>query len=211
MNKQIDAVIFDLDGVICSTDQFHYLAWKALADRLRIPFDMKANERLRGVGRMESLAIILENSAISYSMEEQRQFAEEKNRMYRELLQTMRPSDIDAKVRETLETLRQRKIPIAIGSSSRNARLILQQTGLTDAFDLVVDGTQISRPKPDPEVFLRAASLLGVRPEHALVVEDSVAGIHAAKRGGFLTAGIQGAAEAPETDYPLSTLRDILE
>lgn len=206
---KIEAVIFDLDGVICSTDKYHYLAWKSLADRLGIPFAETDNERLRGVGRMECLEIILEKSDKTYSDEEKWQFAEEKNRAYQNLLRGMRPEDVGTEVRETLALLRRKGIKTAIGSSSRNACLILCRTNLTEAFDAVADGTQITHPKPDPEVFLLAASLLGVRPENALVVEDSRAGIVAAKRGGFIAAGLKGAATAPETDIPLSSLQAI--
>ena len=206
---RFEAVIFDLDGVICSTDRYHYLAWKSLADRLRIPFDETDNERLRGVGRMECLEIMLEKSDRTYSDEEKWQFAEEKNREYQNLLREMRPEDVRAEVRETLALLRRKGIKTAIGSSSRNACLILCQTSLAEAFDAVADGTHITHPKPDPEVFLLAASLLGVSPEKALVVEDSRAGIVAAKRGNFMAAGLKGAAAAQETDFPLSSFREI--
>lgn len=206
---RFEAVIFDLDGVICSTDQYHYLAWKLLANRLGIPFDETDNERLRGVGRMECLEIILEKSCKTYSQEEKRKLADEKNRDYQKFLHGLLPENVGAEVRETLSFLHQRGVKTAIGSSSQNARLILQQVGLSDSFDAVADGTQITRSKPSPEVFLLASSILGVAPGKTLVVEDSRAGIVAAKHGGFMAAGLKEAAGAPETDYPIVSFRDI--
>ncbi len=206
----ISAIVFDLDGVICSTDRYHYMAWKALADRLGIPFDEKANDRLRGASRMDSLDMILAASARAFTQEEKQAFAEEKNRAYRSFLQKMTPEDLSEEVRTVLEDLRALRLKLAIGSSSRNAGLILRQLGLDGFFDAVADGTKISRSKPDPEVFLLAASMIGVRPDEALVVEDAASGIQAAKTGGFLTAGIGDAAHEAEPDFSIATLRDLL-
>lgn len=207
----IKAVIFDLDGVICSTDEYHYLAWKALADRLGIYFDRKINERLRGVSRMASLDIVLERSEKQYSDEEKLRFAEEKNDMYRSLLDEMSPSDLSDDVKVTLETLRERGYLLAIGSSSKNTKHILKQIGLEGFFDAVSDGTNISRSKPDPEVFLCAAEYLGVEPEKCIVIEDAVAGIQAAHRGNMPAAGIGPAAEYEETDYKITAISDLLK
>lgn len=206
----IKAVIFDLDGVICSTDEYHYLAWKALADRLGIYFDRKINERLRGVSRMASLDIVLERAEKQYSDEEKLRFAEEKNAMYRSLLDRMSPADLSDDVRITLETLRKRGYLLAIGSSSKNTKHILKQIGLEDFFDAVSDGTNISRSKPDPEVFLCAAEYLGVAPERCIVIEDAVAGIKAAHRGNMPAAGIGPASEYAETDYKITLVSDLL-
>lgn len=160
----IKAVIFDLDGVICSTDEYHYEAWKTLADRLGTYFDRKINERLRGVSRMDSLDIILERSDKVYSDEEKLEFATEKNEYYKKLLGQMSPNDLSYEVRETLLTLRERGYPMAIGSSSKNTKQILKNIGLEGFFDAVSDGTNISHSKPDPEVFLCAAEYLGQKP-----------------------------------------------
>ncbi len=203
-------VIFDLDGVICFTDDLHYLAWKALADRLGIYFDRKINDRLRGVSRMESLDIVLERASRVYSAEEKIALATEKNATYVELLSKMRPSDVDDDVRRTLVELKEAGVKIAIGSSSKNARIILRQTGLEQTFDAISDGNNISRSKPDPEVFLKAADMLGLSSCDCLVVEDALSGIEAGKAGGFSTAGIGPAANFPLTDYALSTLSDLL-
>lgn len=205
----IEAVIFDLDGVICRTDQFHYQAWKAVANRLGIPFDERVNARLRGVSRMESLEIILEQSGRNFSQEEKERLAEEKNEIYQSFLRRMTPADLSPETSRVLNALRGMGLQLAIGSSSRNTALILQRLGLDGFFDAVADGTQIRRSKPDPEVFLLAASLLGVQPARALVVEDAVAGILAAKAGGFLAAGLGDAFQAPGVDFPLSSLWEL--
>ena len=144
-------IIFDLDGVICSTDHYHYLAWKALADRLGIYFDETINNRLRGVSRMASLEIVLERSTVVYTEEEKAAFAEEKNNLYRELLKNMSPADLAPEVKETLDALRAEGLKLGIGSSSKNTKFILSQSGLGDYFDKISDGTNITRSKPDPE------------------------------------------------------------
>lgn len=203
-------IIFDLDGVLCHTDLYHYQAWKALADRLGIPFDEQVNDRLRGVSRAESLEIILEQSPVSYTAEEKLAFTEEKNDRYRALLMQMTPADVADDVRMTLDALRSQGLPLAIGSASKNTQLILNQTGLNEYFDAVADGTQITRSKPDPEVFLLAARLLRLAPADALVIEDAAAGIAAAAAGGFDSAGIGPAALCPDAAYPLQKLSDLL-
>ena len=181
MDNGIRAIVFDLDGVICHTDQYHYLAWKALADRLGIPFDEKVNQRLRGVSRRESLEIVLGERSTAYSEAEKQTLAEEKNEIYKTYLAAMTPDDLPSETRTTLQTLRQRGYLLAIGSSSKNTRQILERLGLGNFFDAVADGTRITRSKPDPEVFLLAASLLGVRAEEAVVVEDAASGVQAAR------------------------------
>ena len=148
MKKQYKAIIFDLDGVICHTDQYHYLAWKALADRLDVYFDEKINNRLRGVSRMESLKIVLERCSGTLTNEEKQALAEEKNVLYRELLKKMSPADLSAEVKETLDALRAGGLMLAIGSSSKNTRFILQRIGLDDYFDAVSDGNNITNSKP---------------------------------------------------------------
>lgn len=207
----IKAVIFDLDGVICSTDEYHYQAWKGLADRLGIYFDRRINERLRGVSRMESLDIVLEKSEREYSQEEKQALAEEKNSAYRALLNNMSVSDLSDEVRDTLGILRERGYKLAIGSSSKNTKTILTHIGLGDFFDAVSDGTNISRSKPDPEVFLCAAGYLGAEPGECIVIEDAVAGIQAAKSAGMLSAGIGSAAKYELTDHKISALPELLE
>ena len=206
----INAIIFDLDGVICFTDQYHYQAWKELADAEGIYFDKKINGRLRGVSRMESLNIILEKASKGYTQEEKEMLAAKKNESYVRLLEKMSPSDLSDEVKNTLDTLRQRGYKLAIGSSSKNTKKILKQIGLEGDFDAISDGTNITKSKPDPEVFLKAAEMVDEKPKHCLVVEDALAGIDAAYAGGFLSAGIGDAAGHAHVTYPILTFGELL-
>lgn len=205
----LKAVIFDLDGVLCRTDHLHYLAWKQLADRLQLPFDEDKNDQLRGVSRMESLDLLLGAQKGAFAVQEKHALAEEKNSCYRSLLTALTPADVLPGVRETLTALRAKGLKLAVGSSSCNTALILDRLNLGDAFDAVADGTMICRSKPDPEVFLLAAHLLGVPPAKALVVEDAPAGIAAARAGGFWAAGIGLAATDPQAQYSFATLGEL--
>ncbi|MDY4610904.1 MAG: beta-phosphoglucomutase [Sphaerochaetaceae bacterium] len=181
----LSACIFDLDGVVCHTDEYHYLAWKRLCDFLGLRFDRPLNEQLRGVSRRESLEIILSHNDISLSEDALRDAMDRKNAWYREFLERMTPADLEPDVRPALTELHAMGLRLALGSSSRNARLILDRLGLFDMFDAVADGTMISRSKPDPEVFLKAAALIGIEPSRCVVVEDALSGIHAAKAAGM--------------------------
>ena len=202
--------IFDLDGVICFTDQYHYQAWKKLADRLDIYFDEEINNRLRGVSRMDSLEIILERSCKVYTVEEKLAFAEEKNKIYKKLLRKMTPEDLPADVKTTLMELRKKGCKLAIGSSSKNTKMILERIGLNIFFDAVSDGTNIVNSKPDPEVFLKAAELIGENPKDCLIIEDAKAGIEGAFRGGFDSAGLGEANEHPRVNYKMKKITDLL-
>ena len=208
--RKYDAVIFDLDGVICSTDEYHYLAWKELADSLALPFDRQYNNRLRGVSRLESLNLILDLGERQYSDEEKQAMAQKKNDTYRSLLAKMSPADVSDDVLSTLNELK-KKYPLAIGSSSRNTKFILSHIGLADFFDAVIDGNDISASKPDPEVFLKAADALSQQPSSCLVVEDAAAGIEAAVRGGFDSAGIGDASRLDGATYHIERLSDLLD
>lgn len=207
--SRFHGIIFDLDGVLCHTDEYHYLAWQALADRIGVPFDRAVNERLRGVSRMESLDIILERAPHPYTDAEKAAFAAEKNEMYRGFLAGMTPDDLPAGVRETLATLRARGYRLAIGSSSKNTPLILARLGIATAFDAVADGNEITRSKPDPEVFLLAAKKLALTPAECLVVEDAGSGIAAAVAGGFTAAGIGPAKDDPRAAFRVDALSDL--
>lgn len=205
------AVIFDLDGVICSTDQYHYLAWKEIADDEGIYFDEQINNRLRGVSRMESLEIILEKASRTYAEDEKSALAEKKNRIYRKLLERMTPAELSEDVARTLKELKKRGVKIAIGSSSKNTPVILKQIGLSGSFDAVSDGNNITKSKPDPEVFLTAAGMLKEDAKSCLVVEDAQAGVAAAKAGGFDCAGIGEASEDAAITYSIRKISDLLE
>ena len=204
-------IIFDLDGVICSTDEYHYLAWKGFADRLGIPFDRERNNLLRGVSRMASLDIILEKSDKTYTDEEKAAFAEEKNTLYRELLGLMSPADLSDDVKDTLKALRKTDLKLAIGSSSKNTPFILERIGLKDFFDAVADGNCITHSKPHPEVFLKAASMIGFIPQNCLVVEDAHAGVEAAKAGGFNCAAMGDAEDDERANWHLQRFSDLLK
>ena len=205
------AIIFDLDGVICHTDRYHYLAWKQLADELGIYFDETINHRLRGVSRMESLEIVLERSDRTFTEEEKLLYAEKKNEVYKELLKQMSPKDLSEEVKQTLDELRAKGLKLGIGSSSKNARFILSRIGLEDYFDAVCDGNCISRSKPDPEVFVKAAAMLSTPAERCLVVEDAKAGVEAAVAGGMDCAAIGDARCCEQGAHGLTTFSDLLK
>lgn len=204
-------IIFDLDGVICYTDQFHYQAWKQIADEEGIYFDEEINKRLRGVSRMDSLNIILERASRTFIKEEKEKLCERKNAVYVQLLGKMNRTSLDEETRNTLFTLKNMGIKMAIGSSSKNAKLILKRIGLDDFFDGVADGTIISHSKPHPEVFIKALDMLGGRPYESLVVEDSMAGIDAAYLGGFKSIGIGDAKNNRRVTYKIDKFSDILD
>ncbi|MGN1002322.1 MAG: beta-phosphoglucomutase [Oscillospiraceae bacterium] len=205
----IKAVIFDLDGVLVSTDDLHYRAWKALADREGIWFDREINNRLRGVSRMESLEIILERARRAYSPEEKQEMCAYKNSLYVELLASLSPADRLPGVDECLARLRREGYRLAVGSSSKNTKRILSRIELQDSFDAVADGTDITRSKPDPEVFLVAAARLGTAPESCAVVEDAEAGIRAAKAGGMTACAVGDAKKSPLADMTLDSLSEL--
>ena len=200
---KIEAVIFDLDGVIVSTDECHYRAWKKTADEEGIYFDRKINDRLRGVSRMDSLEIVLERAERLYTDEEKVELAERKNNYYKEYIKKLTKDDILSGVNENLAELKAKGIKVAIGSSSKNTPDILKYIGLDNYFDAVSDGNNIKKSKPDPEVFLKAADMLGVPYEKCLVVEDADSGIEAGKRAGMYTLAVNNAKGA---DYSLADL-----
>ena len=189
----IKAVIFDLDGVIVSTDDCHYEAWKRMADEEGIYFDRTINNRLRGVSRMASLEIVLERAKKEYSEEEKLQLSERKNSYYKEFITELTPDDILPGAMNTLDELRANGIKVAIGSSSKNTPAILKQIGLHNYFDAVSDGNNITNSKPDPEVFLKAADMLGITYSECMIVEDADAGIEAGRSAGMKTVSVYGA------------------
>lgn len=204
------AVIFDLDGVICTTDEYHYQAWKKMADGMNIYFDRTINNRLRGVSRMESLEIILEQyHGPALSEERKVELATQKNDLYRESLHQMSPADLSEEVKTTLDALRAAGLKLTIGSSSKNTPFILGQLGLGNHFDAVSDGNNITRSKPDPEVFLKAAEMLGLAPSDCLVVEDAVSGAQAGHAGGFEVACVGDASQAGAGNYNLSAFGEL--
>ncbi len=203
------AVIFDLDGVLVSTDNFHYEAWKQMADEEGIHFDRNINERLRGVSRMASLDIILEKSEKKYTTQEKQKLAERKNAYYVEKIQGITEKDILPGALENIRALKNKGVKIAVGSSSKNAPLILKRLKIDSLFDAVVDGNQITKSKPDPEVFSKCAQKLSMDPSECLVVEDAQSGIEAGHNAKMKTLAVGSAQGSPLADYKADSLNDI--
>lgn len=206
----IEGIIFDLDGVLVSTDEMHYEAWKRLADELGIvDFNREDNKRQRGVSRMASLEVVLEKSSKQYSEEEKLELADRKNGYYLELLEKMDDSAVLRNVKEVLKYLKERGLLLAVGSASKNAPIILEKTGLEPYLDKVSCGLDTSKSKPDPEVFLVAADKLGLPADKCLVVEDSEAGIIAAKRGNMSSLGVGPLHGELNADFDCLSLADV--
>jgi len=178
---KLEAVIFDLDGVITDTAEHHYLAWKAIGDELNLPFTREFNENLKGVSRLESLRLLLSLSSVElkYTDEELHALAERKNELYKELIASIKPSDVLPGILPLLEDLKARGIKTAIASASKNAFAVIGNLQMEQYFDIIVDAAKIKNSKPDPEVFLSAAQQLGVEPQACVGVEDAVAGVDA--------------------------------
>ncbi|HKM34167.1 MAG TPA: beta-phosphoglucomutase [Lachnospiraceae bacterium] len=210
MKYKYNGIIFDLDGVICHTDQYHYRAWKSIADELEIPFDQTVNNKLRGVSRMESLEIILAEGNVEISKEDKESLATRKNDAYRKSLNDMTVADLDKTVSHTLNQLKEMGVKMAIGSSSKNARLILDKLGLSDFFVTIVDGNNISKSKPDPEVFEKARIILGLDQAECVVVEDAFSGVEAAKKAGMDCIGIGDASKSEDVTYQISEFSELL-
>ncbi|MDI9481042.1 MAG: beta-phosphoglucomutase [Syntrophomonadaceae bacterium] len=204
------AVIFDLDGVLVHTDRYHYLAWKTIADELGVTFDEKINNRLRGVSRMACLEIVLETYDEPLTDEQKAYYAERKNQRYKQLLEELSTQDLSDEIRHTMVSLREHGVKLAIGSSSKNAKLILQRIGLDDFFDAVSDGTNIVHSKPHPEVFLKASDYLGILPQQCLVIEDAMAGVEAALAANMDCAVMGDALGHPQATYRLNHFPDLL-
>ncbi len=205
------AIIFDLDGVICHTDEYHYKAWKKISDELGIYFDKEINNRLRGVSRNESFEIILERFDGSLTEEEKLHWLEVKNNYYKEYLKEMSPKDISTEVLDSLNKMIEKGIILAIGSSSKNAKFILDKLEITELFQAISDGNNIKNSKPDPEVFLMAGEMINVEAEHCLVVEDAIAGVEASIAAKMDCAAIGDAVKANIAKYNLNTFSDLLE
>ena len=191
----VSAVIFDLDGVIVDSAKYHFLSWGRLAESLGIPFTHEQNESLKGVSRADSLDRILEWGGVEKNQQEKQALMDRKNGWYLEFIHKMERDEILEGVEAFIVALREAGIKVALGSSSKNARPILRQVGLFELFDVIVDGTNIDRSKPDPQVFLKGAEQLGLPPVECLVFEDAYAGIEAATTGGFQSIGVGSVKE----------------
>jgi beta-phosphoglucomutase len=199
MNKK--AFIFDLDGVIVDTAKYHFLAWQKIANQLNIKFTLEDNELLKGVSRVRSLDIILELGQTTASQEDKNEWLKQKNEEYLTYLVDMDQSELLPDVLTILQFLKKNNQPIALGSASKNARPILEKTGILSYFDAIVDGNDVTNAKPDPEVFLIAAQQLGIKPENAIVFEDSLAGVQAANIAKMISIGIGDKKNLHEAKY----------
>jgi beta-phosphoglucomutase len=186
----LKACIFDLDGVLVDTAKYHFVAWQRLANQLGVEFTETDNEQLKGLSRDASISYILKKGNIVLAEQDKQHYMAMKNEWYLALVNTMDESEALPNAKELLINLKANNIAIALGSASKNARLILEQTALLPFFDSIVDGTRTTKSKPDPEVFLTAANDLSIHPKEAIVFEDAISGIQAANAGGFLSLGI---------------------
>jgi beta-phosphoglucomutase len=204
--REMHAAIFDLDGVIVDTAKYHYLAWKRLANEHGFDITEADNERLKGVNRTRCLEILVEIGGLTFDEATKEKMAAQKNSWYVESVQHMDASEILPGATEYLHSLRARGIKTGLGSASKNAPLILERLGILSLFDSVVDGNKVARAKPDPEVFLRAASELNVLPASCVVFEDAEAGIEAAHRAGMGAVGVGNPATLKEADMVIAGL-----
>jgi beta-phosphoglucomutase len=203
------ACIFDLDGVIVDTARYHFLAWKKLTDKLGIHFTEEDNERLKGVSRMASLEIILEIGNIKPEDSTKLEFAILKNKWYTDFISKMTPDEILPGSLDFIKELREANIRVAIGSASKNTPLILKRVGILDLFDAVADGNIISKAKPDPDVFLKAAEMVNVKPGRCVVFEDAVAGVQAALNAGMMCIGVGSPTILTKAHYVVSGLKEM--
>jgi len=206
--EPIEAVVFDLDGVLVSTDEHHYRSWKRLADEEGIPFDREVNRGCLGLSRSESLEVVLRNAPRSYSPREKAELAERKNRYFLELVAHLSPRDLAPGAQHMLRALKRRGVKVAVASGSRNAPLILERLGVKRLLDACVSGQDITHSKPHPESLLLAAERLGVSPRRCLVVEDAPAGVEAAQKAGMRVLGV-GARALAGARRTVASLADI--
>jgi beta-phosphoglucomutase len=212
MDNQLDAVIFDLDGVITDTAEYHYLAWKNLANSLGIDFDKKSNEQLKGISRMESLEMILklDKKEALFSDAEKLEFATKKNQYYQVLIKDISKKDILPGIVELLEKLKANNIKIALASASKNAKVIIEGLGLRSHFDVIVDVEKIKKGKPDPEIFLKGADLLGVPIDRCIGIEDAQAGVEAIKAANMFAVGVGSKDALKRADYIVETTNQLV-
>ncbi|CCJ33607.1 beta-phosphoglucomutase [Caloramator australicus] len=205
----IKGCIFDLDGVVVDTAKYHYLAWKRLANELGFEFTEKDNERLKGVSRMKSLEILLEIGNLSFDEETKLKLAEKKNNWYVQYISKMDESEILPGVKEFLSQLKENGYKIALGSVSKNAMIILENTNLKQYFDAIIDGNKVTKAKPDPEVFLKGAEELNLKPEECIVFEDAIAGIEAARRANMKVVGVGSKEILKDADMVIEGFKNV--
>jgi len=207
--KSIEAVLFDLDGVLVDTAKYHYQAWKTMAQKWGFELTLSQNEALKGVSRIDSLKKILDWAGVTLSEAEIRVYLEEKNDMYLAYIANLSQKNLLPGVLTWLQYLKQNQIKIGLGSASKNARLILEKLEILSYFQTLVDGNHVQKGKPDPEVFLLGSQNLGVAPEKCLVIEDSLAGVEAGKRAQMKTLAIGDAQQFQKADFCYSSLEEV--
>jgi len=205
----IHAFILDLDGVITDTAEYHYLAWKRLADENDVHFDRSVNENLRGISRRKSLEILLGNQIDRFSEADIAEMMETKNGYYREMLTSITPADFLPGAEELLKNIRKRDLKVAIGSASRNTPMVLKKLGIADFFDAVSDGHSVVRAKPAPDVFVFAAGAMKIPVEFCAVIEDAAAGVEAANTAGMVSIGVGPKDRVGHARYRYDTTADI--
>jgi beta-phosphoglucomutase len=203
------ACIFDLDGVIVNTARYHFMAWKKLTEQLGVHFTEEDNERLKGVSRMASLEIILEIGNIKTDDITKNEYATLKNKWYTDFISKMTPEEILPGSLNFIKELRKADIRVAIGSASKNTPLILKRVGIIELFDAVADGNIVSKAKPDPDVFIKAAEMVNVKPWKCVVFEDAVAGVQAALNAGMMCIGVGSPKILTEAHYVVSGLKEM--
>jgi beta-phosphoglucomutase len=206
---KVKACLFDLDGVIVDTAIYHFQAWRRLANELGFDFTEHQNEQLKGISRMESLELILGWGEVSLSEEDKLTWATRKNNWYLDLVKEMTPNEILPGVKDFLTLLRENNIKIALGSASKNSKLILERIEMLPYFDAIIDGNNITKGKPDPQVFLLGAEETGCKPAECVVFEDAVAGVQAGKAGGMWVVGVGSPEILFEADIVISTFEEM--
>jgi len=205
----VKGLLFDLDGVIVDTAKYHYLAWKQIADKLKIPFQETDNERLKGVSRTKCFEILLEIGNLKMSQEQMAAYCERKNAVYLSYIKSMQADEILPGVSDFIGEAKETGYRIALGSASKNSRLILDKLDLTGLFDGIIDGTSVTKAKPDPEVFIKGARALNLTTEECIVFEDAAAGIEAAHNAGMAAVGVGDSQTLAAADYIIHGFKDI--
>lgn len=203
------ACIFDLDGVVVDTAKYHYLAWKRLAAELGVELTEEINERLKGVSRLESLEVILSIKGVTMSTSEKEKLAAKKNGWFVEYLHSMKPDEIFDGVKDLIQQIRNDKIKVGLASSSKNAKAVLKLLKIENQFDVVVDGNMITHTKPHPEIFLKTADFLGLRPDDCIVIEDAEAGVEAAVVAGMKCIGIGSPKQLGKANLVVSRISEL--
>mgnify|MGYP000116278265 CR=1 FL=1 len=208
-NPNIEAVIFDLDGVIVDTAQYHYEAWKTLALEWNYSLKSSDNEALKGVSRKDSVSKIAAWAGVQPSAQELENIASRKNTLYLELCAELTPDDVLAGIENLINELKVNNIKVALGSASKNAHQILKKLGIKSKFKVIIDGNLTSKSKPHPEVFLKGAQMLGVNPKKVIVFEDSIAGVEAANKAKMVSIAICGSGKIENARFNFNSLDDI--